>query len=34
MMWYTIYGLDTENSLQKRLKARPEHLKRLNDLTK
>ena len=32
MMWYTIYALDTENSLQKRLKARPEHLKRLNDL--
>lgn len=31
-MWYTIYATDTKNSLEKRLKARPEHLKRLNDL--
>ena len=31
-MWYAIICEDTEDSLEKRLKARPEHLERLNQL--
>lgn len=31
-MWYAIMAEDTPNSLDKRLAARPEHLKRLQDL--
>jgi len=31
-MWYTIIAEDTPNSLEKRLAARPEHLKRLQAL--
>ncbi|MEJ2181604.1 MAG: YciI family protein [Gammaproteobacteria bacterium] len=32
-MWYAIVGEDVENSLEKRLTARPAHLKRLNQLS-
>lgn len=31
-MYYSIYCEDSENSLEKRLSARPEHLARLQDL--
>jgi hypothetical protein len=31
-MWYAIYTIDKENSLQRRMGARPAHLARLNDL--
>lgn len=31
-MWYAIMAEDTPNSLQKRLEARPDHLKRLQEL--
>lgn len=31
-MWYAIYAIDKENSLQRRTAARPAHLARLNDL--
>lgn len=31
-MWYAIYAVDKENSLQRRMGARPAHLARLNDL--
>jgi uncharacterized protein YciI len=31
-MWYAIMAEDTPNSLEKRLVARPEHLKRLQNL--
>lgn len=31
-MWYVILGKDSENSLEQRLKARPEHLQRLESL--
>jgi uncharacterized protein len=31
-MWYTIIGQDTENSLEKRSAARPQHLARLQAL--
>ena len=31
-MFYAIIAQDVENSLEKRLKARPDHLKRLEDL--
>ena len=31
-MWYAIYAIDNENSLEKRLGARPAHLARLNAL--
>ena len=31
-MWYMIYAQDVENSLEKRLAARPEHLARLTQL--
>lgn len=31
-MWYTIFGQDTYNSLNKRKSARPEHLARLQAL--
>ena len=32
-MWYAIVGEDVENSLEKRLAARPAHLERLNQLS-
>jgi uncharacterized protein YciI len=32
-MWYAIIGEDNENSLEKRLAARPAHLERLKQLT-
>ena len=32
-MWYAIFGEDNENSLEKRLAARPAHLERLKQLT-
>lgn len=32
MMWYMIYAVDVENSLEKRLAARPAHLERLTAL--
>jgi uncharacterized protein len=32
-MWYAIVGEDVENSLEKRLTARPAHLERLNQLS-
>lgn len=32
IMYYMIYAQDTENSLEKRLQARPDHLSRLTDL--
>ena len=32
-MWYAIIGEDNENSLEKRLTARPAHIERLNKLT-
>ena len=32
-MWYAIIGEDNENSLEKRLTARPAHLERLQQLT-
>lgn len=32
MMWYAIIATDVANSLEKRLAARPDHLKRLEDL--
>lgn len=32
MMWYAIFASDVPNSLEKRLAARPEHLKRLETL--
>ncbi|MDN4501172.1 YciI family protein [Alteromonadaceae bacterium BrNp21-10] len=32
-MWYMIYAQDVENSLAKRLQARPAHLQRLQELT-
>lgn len=31
-MWYVIHSKDVPDSLDKRLRTRPEHLKRLNDL--
>lgn len=31
-MWYMIYGIDAQDSLDKRKAARPAHLKRLQDL--
>lgn len=31
-MWYMIYAQDVENSLEKRLAARPDHLARLTQL--
>ncbi|MEM7193723.1 MAG: YciI family protein [Pseudomonadota bacterium] len=31
-MLYTIYGIDTENSLERRLAARPDHVERLKSL--
>lgn len=31
-MWYVIIGEDTENSLEKRIEARPQHLERLTAL--
>lgn len=31
-MWYTIIGHDTQNSMEKRLAARPDHLARLHAL--
>jgi uncharacterized protein YciI len=31
-MWYAIYATDKENSLQKRIGARPAHLARLHEL--
>lgn len=31
-MWYAIIAEDVENSLEKRVAARPQHLQRLNDL--
>jgi len=31
-MWYVIYTRDSENSLEKRLQARPEHLARIEAL--
>ncbi|TDR37400.1 hypothetical protein DFR29_12563 [Tahibacter aquaticus] len=31
-MWYAIVGLDVENSLQRRLEARPAHIARLQQL--
>ncbi len=31
-MWYAIVADDVENSLERRLKARPDHLKRLEQL--
>ncbi len=31
-MWYAIYAIDNENSLQQRVGARPAHVARLNDL--
>ncbi len=31
-MWYMIHGTDTANSLERRLAARPAHLKRLKQL--
>jgi uncharacterized protein YciI len=33
-MWYTIIGEDIENSLEKRLAARPAHVERLKQLLK
>lgn len=32
-MWYVIIGEDNENSLEKRMAARPGHIGRLNQLT-
>ena len=32
-MWYVIIGEDTENSLEKRIEARPQHLERLTALS-
>ena len=32
MMWYTIFGQDTPNSLDKRMAARPAHVARLQAL--
>lgn len=32
-MWYAIIGEDNENSLEKRLAARPAHIERLKQLT-
>lgn len=32
MMWYAIFATDVANSLEKRLAARPDHLKRLEAL--
>lgn len=32
MMWYVIHSQDNPNSLEKRLKARPDHIERLKTL--
>lgn len=31
-MWYMIYGIDFEASLEKRLSVRPQHVQRIKDL--
>ncbi len=32
-MWYVIFAQDVENSLEKRMEARPAHVERLKELT-